>query len=175
MLPAATATKSIFKAAILAAFLCAALPASAHVVASPDTAKSGAWFRTALRVGHGCNGSDITAITVNVPDDVLIIKPQVKQGWKISIKKETLATPVKGPHGMISEVTRSITWTGDLPDAYFDEFGLSMKLPDTKGDLIFPVLQQCKKGSIFWKDAPAKGAHSHKGHHDTPAPVIHLE
>ncbi|CAN5586400.1 hypothetical protein BH10BDE1_BH10BDE1_32400 [soil metagenome] len=34
-----------------------------------------------------------------------------------------------------------------------DEFGLSFKSPDVAGDLVFAVLQTCKKGSANWADA----------------------
>lgn len=166
MLRAATVTNLFIALLILMS-----TPAMAHIVASPDTAPSGAWFRTALRVGHGCKGSDTTRITVMVPDNILIIKPQVKSGWKIDVQKRKLDKPVAGPHGPISEVTEKISWIGNLPDAYFDEFGLSMKLPETTKTIVLPVLQECKKGQMLWKDIPTGHHHSHD---DFPAPVIHL-
>jgi len=165
MLRAATVTSLLL-------FLLTA-PAMAHIVASPDTAITGDWFRTALRVSHGCEGKDTKKITVFVPNNILIIKPQAKPGWKIDITKRKLAKPVAGPHGPITEVTEKISWTGELPDQYFDEFGLSMKLPDQLGEIALLVLQECKKGFLFWKDMPGK---SHKGHHEGfPAPVIKLK
>lgn len=159
-------------ATVTSLFLLLAAPAMAHIVAAPDTAQSGAWFRTALRVSHGCEGSDTTKITVTVPPEILIIKPQVKPGWKISVQKRQLPKPVPGPHGPISEITESISWSGELEDAYFDEFGLTMKLPEQVGPISLPVLQECKKGRIFWQDKPA--AHGGHGHDGFPAPVIRL-
>ncbi len=163
MLRAATATSLLF--------LLLSFPALAHIVTSPDTASSGAWFRTNLRVTHGCEGSDTKKITVTVPKGILIIKPQVKDGWKIDVQKETLSKPVQGPHGPITQIVKSISWTGHLEDAYFDEFGLSMKLPETDKPIAFPVLQECIKGQMNWKDAPSGHSHSHDSF---PAPVIKI-
>lgn len=160
---------------VLAALLLVSVPAYAHIVASPNTAESGAWFRTALRVGHGCNGSDTTQITVTVPKDILIIKPQVKPGWTVSVHKVALKKPVQGPHGTITEVTRTITWTGILSDDYFDEFGLSMKLPEKTGTLIFPTKQECAEGEINWTETPMPNDHHHShGAPSFPAPIITL-
>lgn len=159
----------------LMAFLLASLPAHAHIIASPNTAESGAWFRTALRVSHGCEDSDTRQITVTVPSEVLIIKPQIKPGWTIDIQKEKLEKPVQGPHGPITEVTRKIVWTGNLPDAYFDEFGLTMKLPEKTGTILLPTKQTCVKGEMNWNGAPL--GPEHQGHDMPdyfPAPVITL-
>lgn len=166
-------------ATVTSLFLLFAAPAMAHVVASPDTAKSGAWFKTDLRITHGCEGSDTTKITVTIPKDILIIKPQVKAGWKINVQKRTLDKPVQGPHGTITEVTEKISWTGELPDAYFDEFGLTMKLPETKETIYLPTLQECKKGNMDWKEIPQPEMTNmrhmhHGGGHDYPAPSIKI-
>lgn len=147
----------------------------AHIVASPDTGESGAWFRTNLRVSHGCDGSDTTKLTVTVPKEIQIIKPQVKAGWKIDIVKRKLDKPVKGPHGDITEVTEKISWSGVLPDQYFDEFGLNMKLPNGTKTVYLPTLQECANGKRDWKDIPAENMH--QMHHDeksSPAPSIKL-
>lgn len=156
----------------LALFLGFSASAQAHIVASPNTAESGAWFRTDLRVSHGCDGSDTTKIIVTIPHDVLIIKPQVKPGWKIDIEKVTLKKPVQGPHGVITEVTHTISWTGLLPDAFFDEFGLTMKLPEKTGVLAFPTKQICVKGETDWKDTSDETEHHHGA--DFPAPTVTL-
>lgn len=149
----------------------------AHIVASPNAGENGAYFRTDLRVTHGCDGAATTSITVTVPKEILSIRPQMKPGWKIRIKKHALDKPVAGPHGkIITEVTDTITWSGNLPDAYFDEFGLSFKLPDNGEQFLLPVLQQCGNASRNWKDLPMTGemTHTHHGEESSPAPVITL-
>ena len=161
------------RTAISLGFLLFSAPALAHVVADPNTAKNGAWFRTALRITHGCDGSPTTSVAVMIPDDILIIKPQVKPGWNIKIEKKKLAAPANGPHGPISEVTTKIIWSGgNLQDAYFDEFGLSMKLPEIGTAVYFPVIQKCARGEHRWEQIAEP--HSHGGHSDHPAPSIIL-
>lgn len=163
----------MLRAATAISFLLLCTPAMAHIVAKPDTGESGAWFRTNLMVSHGCDKSDTTKITVTVPKEILIIKPQVKPGWKIDIVKHKLDKPVKGPHGEITEVTDKISWTGDLPDDYFDEFGLNMKLPEGTKTIYLPTLQECTKGSRDWKDIPMEGMeHMHHDDKSSPAPAI---
>lgn len=144
--------------------------ADAHIVAGPNSATAGAWFKTALRVTHGCDGESTTAVIVTIPDGVTIIRPQAKAGWTIQIDKKKLAIPVTGPHGnTIDTVTTQITWSGNtLADAHFDEFGLTMKLPEQAGPLAFPVTQKCITKSTKWHDV---GDTAH-GHHAHPAPVI---
>jgi uncharacterized protein YcnI len=152
----------------------------AHIVANPNEGESGAWFRTNLMVSHGCEGgSDTTKITVTIPKEILVIKPQAKAGWKIDIVKHKLAKPVQGPHGkMITEVTDKISWTGHLEDAYFDEFGLNMKLPEGTKTIYLPTLQECVKGSHDWKDIPMDDMegmeHMHHDDKASPAPSIKI-
>lgn len=153
-------------------FLLLSTTAQAHVVAKPDHGPASAWFRTNLIVGHGCNGKTTTSVSVSIPKDILIIKPQAKPGWAITIDKQALKKPIAGPHGStITEVTTRITWTGTLPHDYFDEFGLSMKLPDQAETLHLPVLQRCgSTDQLDWHQIPAKGQNAHDL--PTPAPQI---
>jgi uncharacterized protein YcnI len=149
--------------------------AQAHVTVSPDQAAAGSWFRTAFRVPHGCDGSATIAIAITVPDGVLAVKPQMKPGWRIDIQYKTPDHPLKGPHGMVEKIVGQVIWRGGpLPDAYFDEFGLSMKMPDAPGTtLYFPVVQQCEKGVNRWIQIPAKGQTG--GGADMPAPFVTLK
>lgn len=153
--------KLALAAAIAAGTALSALTAAhAHVTANPNEAPADSYFRTALRVGHGCTGSPTIAVRVKIPDGVLAAKPQVKPGWTIEIKMRKLDKPVDAGHGrMISEAVDEIAWRGGkLPDAYFDEFGLSLRLPAKAGEtLYFPVVQECEQGVHRWIEIPASG------------------
>lgn len=154
--------------------LCAVAPTAAHVTATPNSAPAGSYFRTALRIGHGCEGSPTVALRVTVPDGIYTIRPQMKPGWTITIHKSPLPAPVDIGHGhSTSEKIDWIEWRGGpLPDAYFDEFGLSMKLPDAASDtaIYFPAIQECAEGARHWIEMPAgDGAHL-----KDPAPAITL-
>ncbi len=104
------------------------------------------------------------------------VRPQVKPGWRIEIERERLAEPIKGYHGkVITDRIARVTWTGgSLPDAYFDEFGLQMKLPPSAPDgvLHFPVLQKCEQGERDWAEIPPVGKTSHDV--TSPAPTLRL-
>lgn len=138
-----------------ALLLAGASPALGHVTADPDQAPADSWFRTALRISHGCAGSPTVAVRVKLPDGVLSVRPQLKPGWEISIIERKLDQPIEGPHGTITQVVDEIAWRGGpLPDAYFDEFGLSMRLPPEPGILYFPTVQECEEGVHRWIEIP---------------------
>jgi uncharacterized protein YcnI len=149
--------KSVLVAATL---LAAAGSAHAHVTANPAEAPADAYFRTALRIGHGCAGAATTAVRVKIPEGVLAVRPQAKPGWAIEIKLRKLDAPADLGHGRtVSETVDEIAWRGGpLPDAQFDEFGLVMRLPARAGStLYFPVVQECEQGVHRWIEIPAAG------------------
>lgn len=147
--------------------------AKAHVVVSPKTAPAGEYAKLVFMVPHGCEGSPTTKITVMIPEGVMAVKPQVNQGWKIAIKKVKLTKPFMSHGKEITEAVSEVSWMGGpLADEHMEEFGLSVKLPDVEGDLLFPVTQQCKKGVSEWSDKPTSEHVKHG--HSLPAPVVKL-
>ena len=150
------------KTTVLASALlvAAAGAAHAHVTANPNEAPANGYFRTALRIGHGCAGSPTIAVRVKIPDGVTAVKPQVKPGWTVEIKMRTLDKPADAGHGRtVGETVDEIAWRGGpLPDAHFDEFGLSMRLPAKAGQTVyFPLVQECEQGVHRWIEIPAAG------------------
>ncbi len=144
-------------AAALAALL-GAVPAYAHVTLNPNEGVADKYFRTALRVPHGCKASPTVTVRIKMPDGVLSVKPQVKQGWSIAITRRPLPAPVNSGHGTtISDQVDVVEWHGGpLADAHFDEFGLVMKLPATpNATLWFPTVQECQDGTHRWIEIPA--------------------
>jgi uncharacterized protein YcnI len=154
---------------LLAAF-CAAPLAHAHVTIDPPSAPAGAYQRLAFRVGHGCEGSATTAITVQIPDGVIGAKPMPKPGWTLSTTETKLAAPVQSHGKQVATRVAEISWRGGpLPDAWYDEFVMQVKLPDTPGRYTFKVGQECEKGRVDWVEIPAAGAHA-----KAPAPVLEV-
>ena len=170
--------RNLAAAAVIAALLSCTYsnPVSAHVVLDTREAPAGSYFKAVFRVGHGCTGSPATRVTVRIPDGILSVRPQPKAGWTIDVVKKTLPAPVSGPHGkVITEVVSEISWQGgSLPDTFFDEFALQMKLPESApgNRLTFPVLQGCESGSRDWVEVPAPGQSRRKL--TSPAPVLTL-
>ena len=149
------------------------VPAHAHVTANPDHGKAGAYFQTALRVSHGCDGSATTSVHVKIPPEIITVRPQAKPGWTIEIKTKKLEKPITSGHGkVIDEAVTDVIWSGGvLPDKHYDEFGLVMKLPEkNKVTLWFPVIQECEKGSNQWADIPKDVTQWHHAHR--PAPFV---
>lgn len=149
--------------AALAVSLFAALPVSAHVVADPAEGSANSYFRTALRVPHGCNGKPTTAVRITLPEGPLSLKPQAKAGWQVDIQTTRLDRPVDVGHGQTVDTRVSqIRWHGgQLPDSQFDDFGLTMKLPARPGDLWLQVVQECDGAELRWDQIPARGQSAH--------------
>jgi periplasmic copper chaperone A len=147
--------------------------AFAHIVADPAEAQPGGYFRTALRVGHGCGaGKPTTAIRVGIPEGVANASPQPKTGWEIKVETAKLAQPIDAGHGRKTDtVVSAITWSGgSLPNEQFDEFGLVLKLPDAPGaQLWLPVVQTCAGGETRWDQIPAVGQRAER-----PAALIRI-
>jgi len=136
--------------AFAAAATLLAASAHAHVTLEQKTATAGSYQKLTFRVGHGCQGSPTREITVTLPEGVKSAKPMPKQGWQIQV------TPT------------SVTWTGGpLPDDYYDEFVVQVRLPADAGTRHFKVMQACVKGSMAWND-PTPGS-------KTPAPALDVQ
>jgi uncharacterized protein YcnI len=161
---------TILAAALLLAPLSAAM---AHIVFTNPEAKPNAYYGGALRVGHGCGTSPTVALTVTFPAGIDAARPQPKTGWSIEIEREPLATPLTGEGGaQITDRVKSITWRGRLPNEHFDEFGLSMRIPQTPGPLYFLTVQTCESGANAWTEIPAPGQSWGSLAH--PAPVLNM-
>jgi len=144
--------RSLIAAALALGGVAFAPLAAAHVIVSPSAAPAGAYQTLAFKVGHGCAGSATTAITVQIPDGVASAKPMPKPGWTIVLADAP---------------ARTVTWRGGpLPDAYYDEFVLQIKAPETPGRLTFKVGQACETGRNDWAEAPGAGKF--------PAPVLEV-
>ncbi len=59
-----------------AALMTMSAAASAHIVFEQKQAPAGSYYKGALMVGHGCNGSATRAITVTIPEGVQGAHPQ---------------------------------------------------------------------------------------------------
>ena len=150
------------KFAAACALITCATASFAHVVLSEQAALAGTSYRATFRVGHGCDGSPITALRVTLPAGFMGAKPMPKAGWLLSIKSAKLDKPYDSHGKTITDDVTEITWTAAakenwLPDAYYDEFVLRGGLPAAAGPVWFKVLQTCEKGSIDWAETPASG------------------
>ncbi|MDB5742919.1 MAG: hypothetical protein JWR68_1234 [Polaromonas sp.] len=139
-----------------------ALPAFAHIQLETRAAPAGSAYKAVFQVGHGCEGSPTTGISVQIPAGFQGAKPFPKAGWTLSVRKDKLAKPYDSHGKPVTQDVSVISWTAAgkgaaLQDAHFDEFMLRGKLPETAGPLWFKVLQTCQSGRLDWSEVPASG------------------
>lgn len=149
-------------------------PALAHVTANPDEARS-PFFTTRFRIGHGCEGSPTTEVRIRIPEGVRSARPEVVAGWEAEVVVGELDEPYEDDGETITEGPVEVAWVGgSLPDANFQEFGLSMRLAeDLAGEVVyFPVLQTCEDGEHRWIEIPA--SLEEWGELEEPAPFVQV-
>ena len=159
--------------ALLSAFI--ATPALAHITLEQAEAPVGAPYKAVFKVPHGCDGSTTVKLTVQIPEGVIAVKPMVKAGWEIETKRGAYARSYSYFRGAkFDQGVTQVTWSGGkLPDAFYDEFVLSVFIA---GDLsagqtlYFPAIQTCEKGEHRWVETPVPGKHSD----GDPAPGLKL-
>lgn len=148
--------------------------AHAHVSLQVPQASVGAGYKAVLTVPHGCTGSATVKLSVQIPDGVIAVKPQVKPGWTIETTHEKYARPYTFHGNQVSEGVRTITWSGGtLPDAYYDEFAFSSQIASTLAPgstLAFPTVQTCEQGVERWIERPS----ADQKHPEKPAPTLTL-
>ncbi|MDI1340736.1 YcnI family protein [Polaromonas sp.] len=157
-MPFSFATKIVASCTILAG----AAPAFSHIVLESRSAPAGSSYKAVFLVGHGCQGSATTGVAVQIPTGFLGAKPYPKAGWTATTRIGQLAKPYHSHGRQVTEDVTLVSWMAAnqeaaLPDAFFDEFVLRGKLPESAGPLWFKVLQTCVSGTSDWSDVPASG------------------
>lgn len=155
-------TQYAAKTSALAPLLLWASSCFPHVVLDEPVALAGSSYKATLRIGHGCNGSPTTAITVLIPSGFQGAQPKPKPGWVLTVQRAKLAQPYSSHGKPTTEDVSEITWTATsrehaVPDAYFDEFVLRGGLPKDAQPLWFKVLQTCENGRNDWTQIPEQG------------------
>ena len=135
----------------------------AHPVFENSTAQAGVVFKAELMITHGCGNSPTVKVIVDVPEDVLKITPQIKDGWSIETKESKLDTP-REVFGMTrTKYTSQIIWSGgSVPIDYFDVFSFIVIPPANAATLYFPTTQVCEEGKDRYTtipDAESAGEH----------------
>jgi uncharacterized protein YcnI len=109
-----------------------------------------------LTVPHGCEDSPTKQLTIEVPEALNEVSPQVHPGWDIEVKTEDLPEPVDdGEGGQITERMSEVVFTAkrgnELPPHFRDTFTLGFRAPDAEGDyLFFKTIQTCVEGETPW-------------------------
>jgi uncharacterized protein YcnI/copper(I)-binding protein len=150
---------------IIASLALLATSAQAHVSLEKDEAQIGKSYKAVLKVPHGCDGEPTVAVTLDVPEGYIGVKPMPKAGWKTETKRGDYAANYAFYHGaVLKDGVTSVTWSGgELPDDFYDEFVVNgfVARELKPGPLYFKVLQKCAKGEMSWSEIPAEGVDPH--------------
>ncbi|MBB4661212.1 YcnI family protein [Conexibacter arvalis] len=149
-------------AAAAAAALALPAAASAHVTVVPSSAPAGSYAVFDVRVPNEREDSATTKVEVKLPPGFVSASYQPVPGWRARVAKQRLSRPIETENGPISEQVDTITWTGDgsaagrIPPGAFQDFAISVKLPDSAGEtLTFKALQTYASGEVVrWIGAP---------------------
>jgi periplasmic copper chaperone A len=136
-----------------AALLVAAVPSAAlaHSGPSPSTLVVGSTTKVIFTVGHGCGKSPTVKVRMKAPAGFVIGAASGPKGWTATTKGLT------------------VTWTG--PAAPADKklpLTVSLTAPKKTGNFAFPIIQDCKVGSLAWTELKVPG----EDEPERPAPMI---
>jgi uncharacterized protein YcnI len=156
--------------------LATALPASAHVTISPNTAaQGGSDTDLTFRVPDEEANASTTTLQVTFPVDhpVTSVLVQPIAGWTATVQNTTLATPITTDDGTITQVVSQVTWTGgNIQPGQYQGFHVIMGLlPKDTGQIVFKAVQTYSNGDVVrWIDLAQPGQPAP----DHPAPVLTL-
>jgi uncharacterized protein YcnI len=148
--------------------------AQAHVTIETREAPAGSYYKAVFRVPHGCDGSPTRKLRIRIPDGVIGVKPQPKPGWTLDIVQGKYGKRYTLHGARVDEGVKELDWTGELPDAYYDEFVFQAYLADDLAvgqPIYFPVVQECAQGTSRWIEIPA----SNGPRPPHPAPALRIQ
>ena len=154
-------------------------PAAAHVSINPSTVEKGSVATIAFQVPNEKENLSTNQVQVKFPDDHPIADAQVQAvpGWTVTVKKKTLATPIKTDEGdTLTQGIDTITWAANdkkgYGDSQFQQFLVSLAVPSDADSLSFPTVQTYTDGStVNWVQVTPQGGPEP----DNPVPVLQLK
>jgi uncharacterized protein YcnI len=152
----------------LAATLVLAPAAAAHVTLQPESVPAGGFTRLDVRVPTE-RDVPTTKVEVQFPPGFLFASYEPVPGWNIEITKRKLDKPVEQFGEQITEeVDRVIFTGGQIGPGEFQDFGLSVGVPDKPAGsaLTFKALQTYQGGEVVRWIGPSDS--------EEPAPQVQL-
>ncbi len=146
---------------VLAATLVVASAASAHVTLQPTEVAPDAFTRLDVRVPNERDDAGTTKVEVQFPPGFAFVSTEPVPGWTADVKMRKAAKPIEAEGEKLTEEVDTITWTGDgkvgiVKPGQFQDFGLSVGMPDAPGEtLTFKALQTYAGGEVVrWIGPP---------------------
>ncbi len=155
-----------------AALAALAVPAAAqaHVTLQPEQVAAGGFERLDVRVPNESENANTTKVEVQIPDGFIFLSTEPVTGWTSEVKMEKLDKPVEAFGEEYTEQVDTVTFEADGPGlapGEFQDFGLSVGLPDAAGEtLTFPSLQTYSDGEVVRWVGPEDA--------EEPAPTVEL-
>jgi periplasmic copper chaperone A len=158
--------------AALAAPLVLASAAGAHVTLQPGEVPAGGFTRLDVRVPTERDNASTTKVAVQFPPGFTTVSTEPVPGWTVKVSKAKLAKPQVNDEGeKITDRVDTVTWTATggqgIGPGQFQDFGLSLAVPDKAGSaLSFKAVQTYSSGEVVrWIGPPDS---------DEPAPQVKL-
>jgi uncharacterized protein YcnI len=148
--------RMLFVIAALAAALLIPTTVQAHVTLQPSTAPAGGYTRLDVRVPNERDDASTREVQLQFPEGFESASYAPVPGWTVKVAKE-------------GERLTTITWTAEdeddaIPPGAFQDFGLSLRMPEQEGPLTFKALQTYTGGEVVrWIGAEDA---------DNPAPIV---
>jgi uncharacterized protein YcnI len=157
-------------AALAAAFTTLLLPAAAagHVTVQPgEDVPAGGFTRLDVRVPNERDDASTKQVRLQLPPGFYFVSTEPVPGWTAKLKRQKLATPATLEGEKIDEEVRQVTFStqGNHPGpGEFQDFGLSVRVPEQPGTLTFKAIQEYSNGeTVRWIGPPDS---------DEPAPQV---
>lgn len=150
-----------------AAVLLAAVPASAHVHATPDATAADGYSVVTFRVPNESDAAATTSIVVSLPTDhpLTYVATKPLTGWTAQVTEGALPEPVDVAGATVTKAPLTITWTADpgtpgIPVHQFQEFEAQVgPLPAAGTRVTLPTVQTYADGEVSnWTEVAAAGA-----------------
>jgi periplasmic copper chaperone A len=162
-------------AAACGALLLTAVPASAHVHATPDSTAADGYSVVTFRVPNESDTAATTSVRVSLPADhpfsYVAVRPVA--GWSAVVEEAALPAPVELDGTTLTKAPLSITWTADpgapgIGVGQFEEFEANVgPLPGAGTRVVLPTVQTYADGEVAnWTEVAPEGAEEP----ESPAP-----
>jgi uncharacterized protein YcnI len=149
-------------------------PAWAHVSISPPSAPKGSDAVLSFNVPNESEDASTTEVAIVFPTDHPIAEAAVLPiaGWTATVATVKVDQPIQTDEGEVTEAVSRVTWTGGKIDpGQFQQFTVSVGLPDDADELVFKALQSYSDGSkVSWIEEETPGG----AEPEHPAPVLTL-
>ena len=140
--------KVLLGAMAAAALVATAAPALAHVTVQPNEAIAGSFSRFVVRVPNERPDASTVKVEVKLPP-LAFVSFEPKDGWERKVKNVKLDDPIEAFGQEITETVGAVTWSGGkIGPGEFLEFGLSARMPEEEGPIVFDAIQTYDSGEV---------------------------